>query len=167
MTTSPPLPGLDLAPPAMPPSLNIGATRTPRKPNPYSHLSNPRADRGIRAIHCPRCRAPIVIGTDADYCAEVIQADASPLSAAGEMVALLGGRTTYTIQKPFTGCARLFRRTATRIKRQSPGKPNRPWHQYDVIAKHVCGKPIAETLTIPTMLIPTTLEVNPNEPAPF
>lgn len=167
MTTPPTLPGLDLAPPITPPSLNLDATRTPRKPNPYTHLANPRADRGIRAIHCPRCRAPIVTGTDADYCAEVIQADTTPLSAAGEMIALLGGRTTYTIEKPLTGCARLFRRNPPRIARQKPGAPDKPWRKYDVLAQHECGKPIPETLTIKTMLAPTTQEIDPNEPAPF
>lgn len=167
MTSSPALPGLDLAPTPAPQTINLGATRTPRKLNPYTHLANPRADRGIRALHCPRCRAPIITGTDADYCAEVILADVTPLSTTGEMVALLGGRTTYTLEQPLTGCARLFRRNTNRIARQQPGKPRMPWHHYDVIAGHQCGQEIPDTLTIPTMLAPHALEIDPNEPPPF
>ena len=167
MTSSPALPGLDLAPPTPPQTLNLGATRTPRQPNPYTHLATPKADRGIRALHCPRCRAPIISGTDADYCALIIQADTTPLSPAGEMVALLGGRTTYTLEQPLAGCARLFRRNPSRIARQKPGTPDKPWRKYDVLARHQCGHQIPDTLTIPTMLAPQNQEINPNEPPPF
>lgn len=165
--TTPALPGLDLDPPTA--GIDLSRPRQPRRqPNPYLHLHKPHDPRSIRATHCLRCRAPIVVGDDEDEIAVTVKLDVTPLSATGEMAAVLAGRATYTLDKPITGNARIWRRTSWRIKAKPADKPPRPWNQYDVLPAHQCWNPVAENLTTKTRLMPPPpTRRNHNEPPPF
>lgn len=167
--STPALPGLDLAPTASEPTgFSLTRPRAPRRQaNPYEHLASP-APRGIRAVWCRDCRAPIVRGTDADICAGVIQADVIALGPLAEMIATVDGLATYTLRIPFGQCARLYRRDGAQIHRFPAEGPRRQWHQYDVLSEHVCGKSIPETLTIPSRLAYTPPKrTDRNELPPF
>jgi hypothetical protein len=85
---------------------------------------------GIRL--CPKCRAPILTGLDADMCALTVRVDPTPLTELGEAVALLQGRMTYNLA---SGPSRkeLDQREAHHIgaPRKSP-----------VLAQHRCHQPL-------------------------
>lgn len=53
--------------------------------------------RAVTIRLCPTCRAPVLVGLDADHLALKATCDPTPLSALGEAVALVTGRTTYTL----------------------------------------------------------------------
>jgi hypothetical protein len=167
MNTPPALPGLDLEPAQT--GFDLSRPRVPkRQPNPYEHLINLHADRGIRATWCPKCRTPTITGTDYDYCATVISADTTPLNLAGEVLATVSGRTTYTLLKPTTTYARLTRRDGAEIRMHPANNPQRPWHKYDVLPAHECGNPIPEPLTtVSALQYLAPKRIDPNEPAPF
>lgn len=46
---------------------------------------------------CPSCRAPVLVGYDADHLALKAVCDPTPLTPLGEAVALITGRTTYAL----------------------------------------------------------------------
>jgi hypothetical protein len=85
---------------------------------------------GIRL--CPKCRAPIITGLDADICAFTVRVDPTPLTPLGEAVAVLQGRTTYNLAGG-PGRKELDPREAHHIE-----KPRR----YPVLAEHRCNRPL-------------------------
>lgn len=102
--------------------------------HPYSHVAS-RTLRGIRARRCSACRAEVVVGLDADWCAGVVTVDAVPLTVQGEALAILAGRRTYTLDgKP----AQLTRRNADEI-----GAPKNR-NTIDILATHKCADAIPE-----------------------
>lgn len=53
--------------------------------------------RRARPHACPNCHALTIVGLDHDRSALTVRADPSPLSPAGELIALLTGRPTYSL----------------------------------------------------------------------
>lgn len=151
------------------PQPELSLTTPPRQrkePNPYTHLAT-TTPRGIRTGHCHNCGAPIIRGTDADYCAAIIRADTTPLNQLGELICTIDQRNTYTLITPLIGSAKLYRRTAPEIRQHPVETPQKPWHKYDVLPEHNC------TPTPPALQTPTVLAYTPpkridrNEPAPY
>lgn len=98
--------------------------------------------RIARAALCPRCGAAVMVGDDADRMAARAQVDPVPLDARGELVALLQGRSTYTLRYGAQGYA-IDYRAAVDIQGGPPGA----YTDRDVVADHRCGMPLpcAET----------------------
>ena len=55
------------------------------------------ATRRARAATCRGCGAKVLDGLDADVCALVATVDPTPLTAIGEVLAVLDGRRTFTL----------------------------------------------------------------------
>jgi hypothetical protein len=82
---------------------------------------------------CNRCGAPILVGLDADVAALTAHTDPDPIDTAGEVLALLAGRTTYDLAPRAGGRRQLDYRAAWNIKAQ---------RRYPVLVSHSCGRPI-------------------------
>lgn len=89
--------------------------------------------RTVRLRLCPNCRAPILVGLDADICAFTARADPTPIDEIGEAVALLTGRRTYDLTGTGSG-KQLNAREEHNIT--APRK-------YLVFPEHRCGKSLA------------------------
>ncbi len=88
--------------------------------------------RSARLRTCPRCGAPILAGLDASPAGLPVRADLTPLTTAGEAVALLSGRATFDLSDA-AGRKELNHRQCEHIK--GPRK-------YPVLAEHACGSPL-------------------------
>ncbi|MBA9003752.1 hypothetical protein [Thermomonospora cellulosilytica] len=82
---------------------------------------------------CRKCRAPVIVGLDADRAARTAYCDPTPLTELGEAVAVMQNRRTYDLM---SGPSRkeLSPREADHIR-----KPR----LYPVLAEHKCGAPLA------------------------
>jgi len=78
---------------------------------------------------CPSCKAPTLVGLDADTTAFTARADVLPIDELGETIALLSGRPTYDLVTN-GGRKELARREEWNI-----GGDRR----YPVLAAHKCG----------------------------
>jgi hypothetical protein len=85
---------------------------------------------GIRL--CPKCRAPILTGLDAEICAFTVRVDPTPITPLGEAIALLQGRATYNLADG-PNRKELDLRDQWRIT--MPRK-------YPVLPEHRCGQPL-------------------------
>jgi hypothetical protein len=56
------------------------------------------ATRRARARRCEQCRQPVMRGIDADWAGSVVDCDPTPVSALGEVMALVDGRRTYELR---------------------------------------------------------------------
>lgn len=122
----------------------------------------PASGRTVRADHCPTCGALIWTGLDADHGAQRARTDPTPLSAAGELLALLQGRTTYLARRHGKGVA------LTRRGQLDPGEyqrktPRIGWPAYDIVTDHICHQPPLPSL--PSQLARTSHKT-PDQP-PF
>lgn len=99
-----------------------------------------RSGRGVKATRCDLCHAPILTGIDADVCAFTARVDVTPLDPMGEVVAVVGGRHTYTLNRRGS-TAILTRRNSSAITRQPAGGHN-ILTPYDVLPEHACGQPL-------------------------
>lgn len=104
--------------------------------------------RAVALRLCPRCRAPILTGLDADRAALTARCDPTPLTQFGEAIALITGRTTYDLM-PDGDRKTLNPRNEDHIKRP---------RKYPVIAAHQCG---ASSLT--PFAEPAPPKRNPND----
>lgn len=96
------------------------------------------AQRAAQAAACRRCGRPTMRGLDADGpngAAVAVAVDVAPLSAAGELLALLAGRTTFALVW-FAGRGRyeIDRRGPIDISAHPPGTVV----NCDVVAEHKC-----------------------------
>lgn len=89
--------------------------------------------RVARARRCRTCREYVLAGLDANRCALPVAVDPDPLSPRGEMVALLAGRTTFSLRL-LADQLELDRRSAFEIR---SGRTER----LDVLGRHACGLP--------------------------
>lgn len=103
------------------------------------------------------CGAPVLSGLDSDLCAWPATVDPTPLTPTGEMLALLGGRTTYDY---WTASRQLHRRVDVAIT----GHPATDTGSTRVLATHICGTPPLPAY--PTPAISTTTEETSDVP-PF
>lgn len=89
--------------------------------------------RAARAHRCRSCRQYVLAGLDSDRCALPVAADPDPLSARGEAVALIAGRSTYSLRF-LSGRLELDHRTHFEIR---GGRTDR----MDILAGHLCDQP--------------------------
>lgn len=90
--------------------------------------------RAAQSSGCRLCGRPVMVGLDDDSCALTAVVDPYPLSPAGEVVALMQGRKTYTLAWA-GGRYEIDRRDEWRIEGNPPG--SRP--TVDVVVNHECG----------------------------
>lgn len=146
------------------PAGTLAPGRRPRREHPAQHLES-RSPRGIRAVWCGRCGAPILRGLDEDLGAFTTYADPAPLTALGEAVAWLDGRRTVELRK-IAGTPQLMRRNRYTIASRPPG--SRIWcGRIDVLAEHRChAQPLPTQPTVHPPK-PDTEEASRNAPPPF
>lgn len=97
--------------------------------------------RSAHLGHCPKCRAPIIRGLDAEKAALLAICDIQPIDQIGELVALTQGRPTYDL----IGNAHrkeLEYRYEWNIKSE---------RRYPVHAAHRCGTPPLPAQETPTV----------------
>ncbi len=148
--------------------MNLARTSTPRRApvkDPSGHtlanlktLARRSTERGVGYARCQTCRAPILYGVDADRCGWLRHVDWTPLDATGELLAVMAGRSTFTLQRQPGGNPKLTIRTAIAIKR-GPGIALR-----DIVPEHRCH---ATLPTIDTKLNPIVPQARRNDPPPF
>jgi hypothetical protein len=90
--------------------------------------------RSARSTSCRQCGRPVMAGLDDDMCALSVVVDTYPLSAAGEVVALMSGRRTYSLTWA-GGRYEIDRRDEYRIDGNPPGARA----NVDVVVNHECG----------------------------
>lgn len=121
--------------PAAPQPANIAPNpRTRRLLGP--HVAQWLADqtRHIQAERCPDCRADILRGLNDTVAASSIDVDPTPLSALGEALAILAGRSTVACESWGGSGARFTRRGHHQITSRPAGT-----FRGDVYATHLCG----------------------------
>jgi hypothetical protein len=89
-----------------------------------------------RPRRCPACGASVLVGLDDTVAAFRAVADPTPLSRAGEVLALITGRDTYRLTDPPR--VSLRRRDRWQIS-------GRPADTCVVLPAHACGAPLAPT----------------------
>lgn len=87
------------------------------------------------------CGAIILVGLDADRCAGEARVDPTPLTAVGEALAIMTGRSTYLLRT--VGRPELDHRSRWHIGGASAD-------DVAVLAEHACGTPPLPTRTMPT-----------------
>lgn len=117
--------------------------------------------RRAQPRRCRDCRAPILIGLDADQCALRADVDPRPLSPLGELLAQLEDRRTYALCSN-AGRLVLDYRDAGRLTHRPAGTG-----RFDVMAEHRCGS--APTFpTTSSFVVQLELAHQPaGSPAPF
>lgn len=120
--------------------------------------------RAAKPRRCKQCNQPIIVGLNDDQCAFETHADPQPLSALGEAIALLEGRTTIALANE-GGRWVLHRRDDFQIR----GRPAGTTPRWDVLRTHTCGTPTPTGPTAAPSTHPsTTRERLPaNAPPPF
>lgn len=91
--------------------------------------------RAAKARRC-RCREYVLAGLDGDRCAFPVAVDPDPLSRLGEAVALVAGRSTYSLRM-LSGRLELDHRNHFEIR----GEVARTNLRHDVLVRHTCGLP--------------------------
>lgn len=105
--------------------------------------TTPMSRRRYVQTTCRTCGQPVIAGPDNDACGIDATCDRTALSRAGELLAVISGRTTY--QDDGT---RLHRRDRWRIHTSAPR----------VVAEHRCHQPTPSHWTQPAQPKPTTPE---------
>lgn len=118
--------------------------------------------RAAHSGHCRHCDAHVFAGLDAEKCALSVLVDSAPLSAVGEVLALMTGRETYSLTWfGSRGRYEIERRDQYNIESQAPGTNV----NIDIVAGHQCDSPPLPRLS--TMIKRQSAIVNnPIEP-PF
>ena len=98
--------------------------------------STTAAGRQARATKCPDCHWPIIRGLTEFPGALSVDVDPPPLTATGEAVCLILGRSTYELRW-LGNRYELDTRDQWRRRERPAGMTK----QVDVLAKHICGKP--------------------------
>jgi hypothetical protein len=104
---------------------------------------NDGISRHAKSRRCSSCGMWVLAGLDDPRCAGPAVVDTEPLNALGEAVALLTGRTTYTLARRGNHIE-LDHRNPWAIAANNP--------EGDVVAEHTC-----RTTTPPLQLAPTRL----------
>lgn len=148
--------------------MNLARTSTPRRApvkDSAGHtlanlktLARRSTERGVGYARCQTCRAPILYGVDADRCGWLRHVDWTPLDVTGELLAVMAGRSTFTLQRQPGGNPKLTRRHARHIKGRQP------LGAHDVVPEHRCG---ARLPTIGSQLDVKAHVRRRNEPPPF
>lgn len=115
--------------------------------------------RRAQPRRCRTCNAHVITGLDADRCALAVIADPTPLDAAGELLALVQGRRTFTLNHD-SGRMVLNYRDDGRIRHRPPGG------DYDVLPAHVCGQPLP-AVTSNTLPAASVAALPEGAPCPF
>lgn len=105
------------------------------------HLENTGAwnadgiSRRAKSRRCPNCTMWVLAGLDAPKCAGAAIVDTRPLNQLGETLALLDGRTTYTLRRIHTRIE-LDHRNQWAIAAHPAGNGSA-----DVVVEHRCHTP--------------------------
>lgn len=89
------------------------------------------ATRRARARRCEVCGSPVMRGINRDFGGLSVDCDPEPLSAQGELQAILAGRATYDLQHYGGRGYQLDRRESWHIRDTPPGTPG-----IDVLVVH-------------------------------
>ncbi|QXT62742.1 hypothetical protein [Tessaracoccus palaemonis] len=130
--------------------------REPRTVHPAQHLDS----RAIRATWCRTCKAPILHGPNDVLAAFDTDVDPLPLSAVGELTALLQGRRTVALER-YGASLHLRRRGRHEITSRPAGT-----RRIDVLATHQCDAEPLPTIATQFPARPANA-VDPDAPAPF
>ena len=102
---------------------------------PYT-WAEPWGWRTSKLARCRHCKATIVRGFNDDWCAFQVDADPTPLTALGEVLALMAGHRTLTARRNH------HRLLLTRRDRYAiatfPAQGHRPGNRWDVVPEHTC-----------------------------
>lgn len=101
--------------------------------------------RAIRSGTCTRCPEQVIRALDSDVAAIPATCDPQPVDQLGEALALIAGRTTYTLHR-HPGGWQLDPRDEWRIRAGRPGS---------VLAEHRCHAPPLPTAADPEPVRPT------------
>jgi hypothetical protein len=114
--------------------------------------------RRARVVKCPSCKAWVFRGLESDWCAWGATVDVQPLDAMGELVALLGGLSTYSLAF-MGGHYEINNRTELHIASRPPGSRVNE----DVVTAHRCGVSIASAVvsTLPRGRVAKPTPKNP------
>lgn len=104
------------------------------------------------------CGAHVVAGLDDPRCAIPVIADTVPLSALGEALALVAGRSTYALRRG-AGAAEIDHRSQAHIKGSPAGTAG-----YDVVAEHRCLDHSLDPFAIDTSYPPAPAKETHDEP---
>jgi hypothetical protein len=108
-------------------------------------LNTDGVHRHARARFCARCGHTILTGLDADTAAMPIRTDPTPITALGELTALMAGTPTYELRW-LTNHYEIDYRDQHRIKGNPPGI----WKGGDVLVSHRCELPFPDEFTTDT-----------------
>ena len=95
---------------------------------------NTGAARRARARRCDKCQAPVMRGISEEFGGLSADADPTPLSGYGEVLARMAGRNTYELTWNGMAGYTMSYRTASRIKGRPAGTP-----MMEVLVGHLCG----------------------------
>jgi hypothetical protein len=105
----------------------------------------PLGARHAKPNLCARCSSWTLLGLDGDVLAHTARVDPTPLSAQGELVALLTSRRTWTLTRTGRHLA-LDDRDPWRTAGRPPGARNAT---YAVLPQHRCGTTLTGHLLAP------------------
>lgn len=94
--------------------------------------------RNARGRRCRDCGDWVIAGWDADRCAGTAHIDPTPLTALGEAMALIDGRSTYMLRRHEGRTLRLDHRHRWAIASKPAGHPDQ---RGDIVAEHRCHAP--------------------------
>lgn len=104
------------------------------------HMTAQGISRRARAELCKGCGRALMRGLDAERCASDVRVDPHPLSALGELQALVDGVRTFELH--WRGRYEIDYRDDFSIAGRTPGS----LHNVDVVAEHKCGRTQVHTL---------------------
>lgn len=116
--------------------------------------------RRAQPRRCRTCNAHVITGLDADIAALAVIADPTPLDPTGELLALVHGRRTFTLDHD-SGRLVLNYRDGGRIRYRPPGGA-----RYDVVPDHACGHPLP-AVTANTLAAASVAALPAGSPAQF
>lgn len=97
-------------------------------------LDDDGVTRRARPTQCRSCAAVVITGLDHDRVAVSVTVDPMPLSAAGELEALLTKRATFTVRRDGRGSLEINPRDLSQMKARSAGAIAGA----DCVAEHRC-----------------------------
>lgn len=128
------------------------------------HLTETGLTRRARLRPCRRCGADTLVGLDADQCAFERHVDPEPLSALGEVLAVLEGRKTFNLARQGVGYV-LHPRPSRYIAANPAGIDK---GVEDVLRQHRCQpRPLTDAELAPSVFAYATTTTSPDDQPNF
>lgn len=108
--------------------------------------------RTSKLARCRTCRDTVVRGHNDDWCAFQVDADPTPLTALGEVLALAQGRRTLTARR--NGNRLLLTRRNRHSIADFPAGGSRPGREWDVLVEHRCGVGLPDAAVTGSVIAP-------------